>query len=101
MRNNPETEPIMLADDDRSEADHYPSIDSEPEPPMQEVTLGPADHCDPQDRIAIISDQLVKAFGPDACVVVERQIEAAGDGDEAATWNAIWDHLCGPQARRA
>ena len=68
---------------------------------MQKNTLGSADHSNPQDRIAIISDQLVKVFGADACVIVERQVEAAGDADGAATWNAVWDRLCGPQARLA
>ena len=99
MRNNPKDRLIMPADDDRPNPGHHANINSGPEHPMQEITFGSADHSDPQDTIAIISDQLVATFGADACVVVERQIEAAGDAEEAATWNAIWNRLCGSQAR--
>ena len=101
MRNDPYTGIIMLADDERSEPDLGANINFGPEQPVQKVTFGPADHTDPHDRIAIFSDQLVNLFGVDACAVIERQFDAAGDIDGAATWTAIWDRLCGPQARHA
>ena len=98
MRNNSEPRIIILSDDDRAAPGPYADINPAPEQPMRVVTPGPADQRDP---IATISDALVKAFGANACIVVERQIDAAGTVDEAATWNAIWDYLCSPAARRA
>ena len=68
---------------------------------MADMNKGTIDHPDYPDRIAILSDKLVEAFGAQACDVVERQIEAHDSDESRATWIAIWDSLCSPAARRA
>ena len=65
----------------------------------------PADDADEKpptdDRIAVLSDGLLNAYGADACEVIERQIEAADSDEARSTWIAIWERLCVPAARRA
>jgi hypothetical protein len=58
-------------------------------------------HLNEGERIAILSDKLVEAFGADACDVIERQIEGHDSDETRATWIAVWESLCAPEARRA
>lgn len=37
---------------------------------------------------------LVGIFGTDACAVVERQLEVAGDEPALTIWTEIWERLC-------
>lgn len=55
----------------------------------------------PAEKTAILSDELVRIFGANACDVVERQIESHDGEAERATWIAIWENLCSPAVRRA
>ena len=66
---------------------------------MSDVTSDLAGQPDRAETIAVIADQIVRAFGLDARHVVEKQIEAA-DGNEAlSTWTAIRAHLWPEEGR--
>lgn len=67
---------------------------------MSDVAIGTADQPDRGEQIAVIADQIVKAFGSDARAVVEKQIKAAEGKDALVTWTAIKAHLWPEEDRR-
>jgi hypothetical protein len=68
---------------------------------MKDVKTPPPERPGEEDRIAILSDKLVEAFGAHVCDVIERQIDVHDSDEGRATWIAIWERLCSPAARRA
>ena len=68
---------------------------------MSKINKSGPQRPDLDENISIFADQLLEAFGADACDVVERQIEATSDEQALATWIAIWEILCSAKARRA
>ena len=60
---------------------------------MSDVTSDLTDQPDRAETIAVIADQIIKAFGLDARHVVEKQIEAAEGNETLSTWTAIKAHL--------
>ena len=67
---------------------------------MQEVTTGSGGEPAGEHKVVILAETLVEAFGVDARVVVERQIEASDDKAALAIWVEIGEHLYGAKARQ-